>query len=88
MERRNRSIKALKELIYIDSLDDDDKAQLLVKWGKKYLQEDFKKSFELELDDLKNLSELFYKNIKFLKEHRIEIKNQLDTNVKLKSFFN
>ncbi len=85
---RDRSSEGLRELIYIDSLDDDERASSLKKWSEKYLDRDFRQNFNLELQDLKKLSELFYKNINFLKEHRLKIKNQLDTNKKLKSFFN
>ena len=77
MERRNRSIKALRELIYIDSLDSEDRASGLVRWKDKYLENSSLEDFDLELEELKQLSELFFKNINFLKEHkentRIEI---------------
>ena len=39
MERRNWSLKALGELIYIDSLDSFEKADALVRWNDDYLKE-------------------------------------------------
>ncbi len=87
MERRDRSLKALEELIYIDSLDTYEKAPSLLRWSNTYLQEDIFNSFDLELLELEKLSELFYKNINFLKEHRLEIKQQLDLGNNIKKFF-
>jgi hypothetical protein len=87
MERRNRSLKALEELLYIDSLDEYEKAPALVKWSDKYLQEDIQSSFDLELPHLQQLSELFYKNIDFLKSHRLDIKKQLDNSRDIKKIF-
>jgi hypothetical protein len=87
MERRNRSLKALEELYFIDSLDDDQRAPLLLRWSDKYLDVDISSSFDLELNDLKKLSELFYKNIEFLKKYRKDIKKQLDSGKDIKKFF-
>jgi len=87
MERRNRSLKALEEFIYIDSLDAYEKAPLLLKWSTTYLDSDIKDSFDLELSDLQTLSELFYRNINFLKEHRLEIKKDIDKGKNIKKFF-
>ncbi len=87
MERRDRSLKALKELIYIDSLDEHQKAPSLKRWTERYLAEDIKDSFDLELSDLQNLSELFYKNIRFLKEYRYELKKEIDEGKNIKKFF-
>mgnify|MGYP000579564378 CR=1 FL=1 len=53
MERRDRSLKALKELIYIDSLDSFDKANGLIRWFDSYLKDDSIENFDLELIDLK-----------------------------------
>ncbi|MBD3829961.1 MAG: hypothetical protein IE890_05685, partial [Arcobacter sp.] len=72
MERRDRSLKALSELIYIDSLESFEKADALVKWHKNYLTDDSIENFDLELVDLKKLEELFFKNINFLKKHKEE----------------
>jgi hypothetical protein len=87
MERRNRSLEALNKLCYIDSLDDYDKASALEQWVLKYLNGTFEEEFDLRLDDLKKLSELFYKNIHFLKEHTIHIKQELENHNNIKKFF-
>lgn len=86
MERRNWSIKALKELIYIDSLDSSDKADSLVRWYNKYLIENVIEDFDLELNELKNLEELFFKNINFLKNHKEESRLELIKMKKMKRF--
>ena len=70
MERRDWSIKALGELRRIDSLESFDKADALVKWFETYLSDNLITDFDLELDDLVQLSELFYKNIKFLRNQK------------------
>jgi hypothetical protein len=87
MERRNRSLKALEELKYIDSLDDQQRAKQLLVWSNSYMTESIVESFDLSLANLKELAELFYKNINFLKSYREEIKIQLDNKDKIKSFF-
>ena len=86
MERRDRSLKALKELIYIDSLESFTKADALVKWHDDYLKNDVIEDFDLELEDLKNLQELFFKNINFLKNHREETRQELLKMQKMKRF--
>jgi hypothetical protein len=83
MERRDWSLKAYKELIYIDSLEDEEKASLLLVWGEKYISDE---QFELSLDELKIFSELFYKNINFLKTHKDNLKQQLDSHFNIKKF--
>lgn len=88
MERRNRSLKALKELIYIDSLDYFTKADALVKWHDEYLENDSIENFHLELDEFKTLEELFFKNINFLKKHREETRQELIKVQKVKRFLN
>ena len=88
MERRNRSLKALKEFQYIDSLDDNLKAPSMQQWVEDYLTEDIQKSFDLELPQLKQLEELFYKNINFIKEFRSSLKKELDNSQDIKKFFN
>lgn len=65
MERRDWSVKALKELIYIDSLDSKDKADSLVRWHTKHLEENTIEDFDLEIEDLKYLKELFLKILIF-----------------------
>ncbi|BAK72223.1 MAG: hypothetical protein AB7S49_01960 [Arcobacter sp.] len=86
MERRNRSIKALSELTYIDSLDSFEKADALVRWYKDYLTDDSIENFDLELSDLKKLEELFFKNINFLKKHKEDTRQELIKIQKMKRF--
>lgn len=86
MERRDRSIKALKELIYIDSLDSFEKADGLIRWFDNYLKDDSIENFDLELSDLKKLEELFFKNINFLKTHREDTRQELIKMQKMKRF--
>ncbi|AXX88223.1 hypothetical protein AMRN_2522 [Malaciobacter marinus] len=86
MERRDWSLKALSELVYIDSLDSYDKAQALVRWNKDYLTSYKITDFDLPLEDLEKLSELFFKNIDFLKEYRKETQDELKQTQKLKEF--
>ena len=70
MERRDWSLEALSELTRIDSLDSFQKADALVKWFQNYLGENQITDFDLEHQDLIKLSELFYKNINFLKNQK------------------
>ena len=86
MERRNRSLKALKELIYIDSLDSFAKADAMVRWFDSYLKDDSIENFDLELSDLKKLEELFFKSINFLKNHKEETRQELIKMQKMKRF--
>lgn len=86
MERRDRSLKALKELIYIDSLDSFEKADAIVRWFDDYLKDDSIDNFDLELDDLKRLEELFFKSINFLKNHKEETRQELIKMQKMKRF--
>lgn len=86
MERRDRSLKALKELVYIDSLDSFEKADAIVKWFDDYLKDDSIENFDLELDDLKRLEELFFKSINFLKNHKEETRQELIKMQKMKRF--
>jgi hypothetical protein len=88
MERRDRSLKALKELIYIDSLDSFDKADAIARWFNSYLKDDSIENFDLELADLKKLEELFFKSINFLKSHREEARQELIKMQKMKRFLN
>lgn len=88
MERRNRSLEALNKLLYIDTLDDQDRADQLVLWVGLYLTDSSIEEFDLEKNDLIKLSELFYQNITFLKSHRIEVKSQIDSHHKIKQFIN
>lgn len=86
MERRDWSVKALKELIYIDSLDSRERADSLVRWHNKYLEENVIEDFDLELSDLKQLKELFFKNINFLKNHKESSRLELIEMKKIKRF--
>ena len=86
MERRDRSLKALKELTYIDSLDSFEKADALVRWFDTYLKDDSIENFDLELTDLKRLEELFFKSINFLKNHREETRQEIIKMQKMKRF--
>ena len=86
MERRNRSLKALKELIYIDSLESFTKEDALVVWYDDYLKDDTIENFQLELSELKELEELFFKNINFLKNQKEETKDELAKIQKMKRF--
>lgn len=86
MERRNNSLKILSELIYIDSLDSYEKADALVIWCNEHLVNDEMTNLDLQIDDLKNLEELFYKNINFLKKHQEETRLELLKMKKMKSF--
>lgn len=88
MERRNWSIEALKQLRYIDSLDDDQRAQRLMVWSKEYLSDNKIENFDLVLDDLEELSELFYKNVLFLREYQNKINSELKEHHKIKEFLN
>ena len=86
MERRDWSIKLLKELIYIDSLDSYEKANNLVSWYTEYFSKSSINELDLELNDLKVLEELFYRNINFLKEQQKEAAEELKNIKKMKSF--
>ena len=86
MERRDWSIKLLKELIYIDSLDSYEKANNLVSWYTEYFSKSSINDLDLELNDLKILEELFYRNINFLKEQQKQPGEELKNIKKMKSF--
>ena len=51
MERRDRSLKALNELVYIDSFDSYEKADALLRWYDDYLSNTSIEDFDLELED-------------------------------------
>lgn len=86
MERRDRSLKALEELTYIDSLDSYDRADALVRWYNKHLSSGDISDFDLEKKDLEKLLELFYKNINFLKEHKEQTRKDMSDNKKMQRF--
>jgi len=86
MERRNWSLKALSDLRYLDSLDSELRAESLKSWAETYLSHDKIEDFDLNIQDLSSLSELFYKNISFLKNHREDMKKQIDNHKKIREF--
>lgn len=86
MERRDWSLKALKELIYIDSLDSNERAEALVRWNNKFLSKNKISDFDLDESELKKLSELFFKSIDFLKNHKEEVRKNMLENRKLQRF--
>lgn len=86
MERRNWSVEALSKLKYIDSLELEDRAESLKDWVELYLTDNHISDFDLELTDLNSLSELFYKNIVFLKNHRINMKKEIENHKKIREF--
>jgi hypothetical protein len=86
MERRDRSLEALKSLVRIDSLDPEQRAKHLVFWCNEYIENTPIQNLDLQLPELKQLSELFYKNIEFLKQYKSDIKTQLDSHNKIKKF--
>lgn len=88
MERRDWSLKALNELIRVDSLESSERADALVRWHKEYLEQNKIEDFDLELSDLKRLEELFFKNLKFLKEFKETTQEELKQTQKLRKFLN
>lgn len=88
MERRDWSLKALGELNYIDSLDPHQKTPALFSWAQEYLQENKIEDFDLELEDLKRLEELFFKNINYLKQDKDETLKELKNMKKMQKFLN
>jgi hypothetical protein len=87
MERRDRSLEALKKLRYIDSLDYKSKPPALASWVEKYIKDGDTSIFEdCTQRDLEELSELFYKNIKFLKDFTLDMRKDLDQTKKIKAF--
>ena len=86
MERRNWSLEVLNKLIYIDSLDDEDRALALEKWADSYILDTFLDDIDLEPNDFKILCELFYKNIEFLKKYQKNIKIELNRTKDIKKF--
>lgn len=90
MERGNRALEALKRLQYIDSLESENRASALLQWYDVYFQPNSGSSSidfdELPLDKLQVFSELFYKNINFLKRHRVDMKREIDEHKKIREF--
>lgn len=86
MERRDWSLKALKELIYIDSLDDYERAEGIKTWALEYLNTTDISDFDLEKNDLLKLSELFYKNVSFLEKHKESLLEEIKDINKMKRY--
>jgi hypothetical protein len=86
MERRDWSLEALNKLTYIDSLDDYDRAYSLQVWTSEYMTDNFLAKLDLKNKELKLFSELFYKNIAFLKSHKQTISTELNQNKNIKKF--
>ena len=86
MERRNWSLEAFLKLNHIDSLDDYDRAYSLQLWTSEYMSDDFLSKLDLEVEELKLFSELFYKNILFLKKHKQSVYTELNQNKNIKKF--
>ena len=86
MERRDRSLKALNRLVYIDSLDDEVKARSLALWVEEYLDNNFLDNLELTFSEMKTLLELFYKNISFLKKFNNKLKQNITDSNNIKKF--
>ena len=86
MERRNRSLEALSQLQFIDTLDEEERASGLQRWVQKYLLADNKLDFDLEFKDLQILLELYYKNINFMKTFNSNIQQQMTENQKMRAF--
>ncbi|RBQ30195.1 hypothetical protein [Aliarcobacter vitoriensis] len=86
MERRDKSLKILNELNYIDSLDSFDKANSLVIWYNDNFTHNAIEDLDLELSDLLRFEELFYKNLQFLKQQQEVARIELNKIKKMKSF--
>ncbi len=88
MERRDWSLRALDDLVRISSLESSDRARSLIGWAEEYLPEDGVLKFDLELEDLQKLSELFYTNIDFLYNHKNQTRLDLLEMNKMRKFLN
>lgn len=88
MERRNWSLKILKELNYIDSLDSYNKADAIVEWYENNFENNLVTDIDLSNGDLKKFGELYYKNLNFLKKQKDEARLKLAQMRKMKKFLN
>ncbi|HJE02281.1 hypothetical protein AAX26_00280 [Aliarcobacter thereius] len=86
MERRDRSLKVLKELRYIDSLDSYEKADSLVSWYEEYFTNNKVEDLDLEESELLAFEELFFTNLNFLKEQKEIARIDLQNLKKVKNF--
>ena len=82
---RDESLKELKNLRIIDSIEDKDlKAKSLNIW---VIRVDIE-SFDLKTFELKELQELYYKLLKFMKDYTGELKSGIVETSKIKLFMN
>ena len=86
MERRDWSLEVLNKLIYIDSLDEEQRAQSLSAWVNRYLDDDFLNKIDLDDTNFQQLLELFYKNINFLRSYTNQINLELNNHNNIKKF--
>lgn len=86
MERRDWSLKLLKELRYIDSLDSYEKADAIVGWYESHFTKRKIEDIDLDEDDLLTLEELFFVNLSFLKEQKEQARLDLKDLRKMKNF--
>lgn len=86
MERRDRSLKILEELNYIDSLDSYEKADAIVLWYKEHFSKNKIEDLDLEYSDLLTFEELFYRNLNFMKSQQEIARKDLNNIKKMKSF--
>lgn len=86
MERRDWSLKLLSELVYIDSLDSYEKADALVVWHNDYFKNYNIENLDLNIEELGNLEELFFRNLNFLKEQQNIACEDMKKIRKMKSF--
>ncbi|PLY08651.1 MAG: hypothetical protein C0626_12410 [Arcobacter sp.] len=86
MERRDWSLEALKRLTYVDSLEDELRAEGLKSWALTYLETTEITDFDLTHEELLKLRELFFKNANFLFNYREDILTELKTISNVKKF--
>ncbi|WP_375724829.1 hypothetical protein LXN10_05180 [Arcobacter sp. KX21116] len=86
MERRDWSLEALKRLTYVDSLDEEQRAEGLKSWTETYLTTTNITDFELSHEELLNLRELLFKNANFLFTHRENILEEMKNITTMKKF--
>ncbi|OCL84042.1 MULTISPECIES: hypothetical protein [Arcobacteraceae] len=86
MERRDWSLKLLKELRYIDSLDSYEKADSLVLWYEEHFTNNKIEDLDLEESELLIFEELFFINLNFLKEQKEIARIDLQNLKKVKNF--
>ena len=87
MERRDRALRALNELNFIDSLENCDKPEAIKRWSETYAILGDKLFGGLNTDELNRASELMFRNISFIKQHTKDLKITLDDSQKIKKFF-